>query len=199
MVESRRAHRAVTKHVLRYLCGTIDCGLSYIQGDGVKLTRLTDADWVGNTMNRKSTLGCCFSLGSRVFSWFSKKQNLVALSSAEAMYVEAILATCEAIWLCKMLMGLFGQELETTVIRCDNQSCIKLSKNLVFHDRSKHIEIRFHFIKDCVQKQIVKLQYVPTGEQVANILTKALMKDKFVFFRDKLGVVQNTFLAKREC
>jgi hypothetical protein len=123
----------------------------------------------------------------------------VALSSAEAEYMAANLAACEAIWLRKLLMGLFGQELETTVIHCDNQSCIKLSENPVFHDRSKHIEIRFHFIRDCVQKGTVKLQYVPTGEQVADILTKALMKGKFVFFRDKLGVVQNTFLAKREC
>jgi hypothetical protein len=111
----------------------------------------------------------------------------------------ANLAACEAIWLRKLLMGLFGQELEATVIHCDNQSCIKLSENPVFHDRSKHIEIRFHFIRDCVQKGTVKLQYVPTGEQVADILTKALMKGKFIFFRDKLGVVQNTFLAKREC
>ena len=109
------------------------------------------------------------------------------------------LATCEAIWIWKLLVGLFGQELETTVIHCDNHSCIKLSKNPMFHEKSKHIEIIFHFIRDYVQKGTVKLQYVPTGEQVADILTKILMKDKFVFFRDKLGVVQNTFLAKREC
>jgi hypothetical protein len=113
--------------------------------------------------------------------------------------MEAILATCDAIWIWKLLMGLFGQEMETTVIHCDNQRCIKLSKNPVFHDRSKHNETGFHFIRVCVQKGIVKLQYVPTSEQVANILTKALMKGKFVFFGDKLGVVQNTFLAKREC
>jgi hypothetical protein len=92
----------------------------------------------------------------------------------------ASLAACEAIWLHKLLMGLFGQKMETTIIHCDNHSCIKLSENPVFHDRSKHIEIRFHFIRDCVQKGIVKLQYVPTTEQVADILTKALMKAKLV-------------------
>jgi hypothetical protein len=199
MVESRRVHWVAAKHVLRYLRGTVEYGLSYIQGDGVKLMGFTDADWAGNTVDRKSTSGCCFSLGSGVVSWFNRKQKSVALSSAEAEYMAASLAACEAIWLRKLLMGLFGQELETTVIHCDNQSCIKLSENPVFHDRSKHIEIRFHFIRDCVQKGTVKLQYVPTGEQVADILTKALMKGKFVFFRDKLGVVQNTFLAKREC
>ena len=85
------------------------------------------------------------------------------------------------------------------VIHCDNQSCIKLSENLVFHDRSKHIEIRYHFIRDYVQRGAVQLQHVCTVEQVADILTKALGRGKHVYFRDKLGVVKNTFLGKREC
>ena len=81
----------------------------------------------------------------------------------------------------------------------DNQSCLKLTKNPIFHDRSKHIEIRYHFNWDHVQKGVVKLQYLPTNEQVADILRKSLGKSKFVYFRDKMGVVQNTFLVKREC
>jgi hypothetical protein len=123
----------------------------------------------------------------------------MTLSIFEEKYTAASLATCEVIWPRKLLMGLFGQELDATVIHCDNKSCIKLSENPVFHDRSKHIEIRFHFIRDCVQKGTEKLQYVPTSKQVADILMKALMKGKFVFLRDKLGVVQNTFLANMEC
>jgi hypothetical protein len=85
------------------------------------------------------------------------------------------------------------------VIYCDNQSCIKLSKNPVFHDWSKHIEIRYHFIHDYVQRGVVELQYISTKEQVPDILTKALNGGKFVFFMDKLGVVSNTFLGMREC
>jgi energy-converting hydrogenase A subunit M len=85
------------------------------------------------------------------------------------------------------------------VIYCDNQSCIKLSKNPVFHDWSKHIEIRYHFIRDYVHRGAVELQYISTEEKVADILTKALDMGKFVFFRDKLGVVSNTFLGMREC
>jgi hypothetical protein len=129
------------------------------------------------------------SAWDRIGSWFNRKQKSISLSSTEVEYMEAILATCDAIWIWKLLMGLFGQEMETTVIQCDNQRCIKLSENPVFHDRSKHNETGIHFIRDCVQKGIVKLQYVPTSEQVADILTKALMKGKFVFFEDKLGVV----------
>ena len=85
------------------------------------------------------------------------------------------------------------------MIYCDNQSCIKLTENPVFHDRSKHIAIRYHFIRDCVQKGAVKLEYISTNEQVADILTKSLPQGNHVFFRDKMGVVKNTFLGKREC
>jgi hypothetical protein len=123
----------------------------------------------------------------------------VALSLAEAEYMAASQASCESLWLCKMLVGLFGVQLRPTVIYCDNQSCIKLSENPIFHDRSKHIEIWYHFICDYVQRGAVELQYISTKEQVADILTKALNMGKFVFFRDKLGVVSNTFLGMREC
>ena len=83
--------------------------------------------------------------------------------------------------------------MEPTGIMCDNQSCIKLSENLVFHDQSKHIDIRCHFIRDYVQWGAVQLRYTPTGEQVADILTKALSKIKFTYFREKMGMVENPF------
>ena len=85
------------------------------------------------------------------------------------------------------------------IIHCDDQSCIKLSENLVFHDRSKHIEMRYHFIKDLVQRGAMKLQYIRIDEQIADILTKPLTASKFVYFRDKLGMAENASLAKREC
>ena len=85
-------------------------------------------------------------------------------------------------------MDLFDQELNPTVIYCDNQRCIQLSKNFIFHDRSKHIEIRYHFICDYVHRGVVELQYISTDEQVVDILTKSLGRGKFIHFRDKLGV-----------
>ena len=97
------------------------------------------------------------------------------------------------------MVDLFGQEPSPIVIHHDNQSCIKLSENSVFQDKSKHIEIKYHFIRDYVQRGAVQLQYVSTYELVADILTKALGRGKHVYFRDKLGVVKNTFLGKREC
>ena len=106
-------------------------------------------------------------------------------------------ASFEAIWFHKMSVGLFGQKLRPTMIYCDNQSCIKLTKNPVFHDRSKHIGIRYHFIRDYVQKGVVKLEYISTDEQVVDIITKALPRGKHVYFKDKMGVVRNTFLGRR--
>ena len=97
-------------------------------------------------------------------SWFNWQQKSVALSSSKAEYMAASQASCEAIWLRKMLVGLFGHWLRPTVIYCDNQSCIKLTENPVFHDRSKHIEIRYHFIRDFVQKGAVKLEYISIDE-----------------------------------
>ena len=114
----------------------------------------------------------------------------MALSTAEAEYVVACSASCEAVWLRKLLFDLFDLQLNATCIYCDNQSCVKLSENLVFHDKLKHIEIKYHYIKDMVQIGAVKLQYVATNEQIADVLTKPLARVKFEYFREKLGVLQ---------
>jgi hypothetical protein len=100
------------------------------------------------------------------------------------------IASNEAVWLQKLLARLFDLELEVTCIWCDNQSCMKLLENPVFHDKSKHIEIMHHYIRDMVHKGAVKLQYVATDDQITYVLTKPLSRVKFVYFRDKLGVVQ---------
>ena len=136
--------------------------------------------------------------GSTMISWFSKKQSSIALSTAEAKYIVACSASCEAIWLRKLMSGLFNLELDTTVILCDNQSCIKMTENLVFHDRSKHMEIRYFYIRDMMQKGAIKLQYVSTDEQVVDVLTKPLSQVKFEHFRDKLGAVRKDLPRKGE-
>ena len=143
-------HWIVAKHVLHYIIGTVEYGLVYEHRGSVQLIGFTDADWAGCVEDRKSTLGCCFSIGSGVVSWFSRKQKSVALSSTEAEHMAASMAACEGMWLRKLLSRLFECELEATVVQCDNQSGIKLSENLVFHDRSKHIDIIYHFLRDCV-------------------------------------------------
>ena len=145
------------KHILRYLRGIVDYGLKYDADQKINLEGYVDSDWEGSAIDRKSTLGCCFSMGSGVISWFSMKQFCVALSIAEAEYVVACSASCEAVWLRKLLSDIFDIQLDATCIHCDKQSCVKLSENPVFHDNSKHIEIKYHYIKDMVQKGAVKL------------------------------------------
>jgi hypothetical protein len=101
-------------------------------------------------------------------------------------------------WLRKLMSRLFQERLETTIIHCDNQSCLKLTENPVFHGRSKHIEMKYHFIRDMVQSRTIKLQYIHTDERIAYILTKPLSLGKFVYFQDKLGMAKNASLTERE-
>ena len=109
------------------------------------------------------------------------------------------MATCDGMWLRKLLSGLFECELEATVVHCDNQSGIRLSENPVFHDRSRHIDIGYHFLRYCVQRGTIRLEYIQTDEQMADIFTKAFCRQSFVKFRDKLGLLPNPFLVERDC
>ena len=131
MVEPHHIHWIVAKNLLRYLRGTITYGLRYTI-ENVKLHGYSDANWPGSVVDRKSTLGCCFSLGSASISWMSRKRKSIALSTAKAKYIVASMASCEVVWLRKLFSELFGHVLNTTLIFCDNQSGIRLSKNLVF-------------------------------------------------------------------
>ena len=121
-------------------------------------------------------------MGSGVISWFSRKQSYVALSIAEAKYVTTFSASCEAVWLRKLLSNLFDLQFDATCIYCNNQSCVKFSKNPVFHDKSKNIEIKYHYIRDMVQREAVNLQYVAMEEQIADVLTKPFARVKFEYF-----------------
>jgi hypothetical protein len=189
MVERRHVHLVATMHVLRYLHGTVGYGLRYVSDDEVKMQGYTDFDWARSAVDRKSTSGCSFSLGSGMISWLSRKQSSMALSTTEIEYIAASVASREAVWLRKLLARLFDLELEPTLINYDNQSCVKLLENLVFHDKLKHIEIKYHFIQDMVQKGGVELRYISTDEQITKILNKPLYRVKYEYFRDKLGVM----------
>jgi hypothetical protein len=162
MCEPKHIHMVVVKHILRYVRGTIAYGLIYTSNGGVMLHGYTYSDWVGSTVDQNSTFGYCFSLVSVMIFWFSRKQGSIAHSTVEAEYLAASAASRESVWLRKLLLELFSVELERTVIHCDNHSYIKISENLVFHERSKHIEMRYHYVWDMVQKNILSIQYVST-------------------------------------
>jgi hypothetical protein len=181
-------HLGTAKRVLRYVKGTLDYGLEYVKGKEAVLIGYCDSDWSGSVDDSKSTSGYAFSFGSGVFAWASVKQNYVALSTAEAEYISASEATTQAIWL-RFVLEDFGEfQTEATPLHCDNISAIAITKNPVFHQKTKHIDRRYHFIKDALQEGTVDLIYCPTNEQLADIFTKALAKDRFCYLREKLGV-----------
>ena len=152
MQEPTIEHMTAVKHILRYVAGTMHWGVRYTRGDhAAPLIGYSDSDLGGDVDNRRSTTGVAFFLGSNLVSWQSQKQRVVALSSCESEYMAATTAACQGIWLARLLGEIEDEDQKAAVLNVDNKSAISLSKNPVFHDRSKHIEIRYHFIRECVE------------------------------------------------
>ena len=166
-------HWKAAKRVLRYLRGTLDKGLVYRRDDKA-LIGLADADWGNSELDRRSYTGYSFILSGAAVSWCSRKQKTVALSSTEAEYMCLSEAAKEAIFCITLLKELGCKSLAKVQLFNDNQSAIKLARNPVYHSRSKHIEIRFHFIREAIQRHPIRLDYLPTEEMTADVLTKPL-------------------------
>ena len=177
-----------TQHILKYVSDNKDRGLLYRTSISEQLVGYTDIDWAENASDRRSTSGFTFSLGSVGITWSSKKQPTVSLSSIEVEYRGAVVATCEAIWLKRLLKDLQVEVSDPTTIYCDNLSSIHLAKNPVFHARTKHIEVHYHFVRERVLSSEVELQYVPTDRQTVGIFTKPLGLDKLRHFSGALGL-----------
>lgn len=192
MDDPKSSHLVAAKRILRYLKGTSDYGLLFPATSGKsreKLMGYADADWCGDLVERKSTTGYVFKFLNAAVSWCSKKQNVVALSSCEAEYIAASYAACQVAWLQSLIEELQVKLEGPVQLLVDNKSAINLAKNPVAHGRSKHIETRFHFLRDQVNKEKIELVYCKTDEQAADILTKPLKGDKFNQLREMLGVV----------
>eukprot|EP00253_Pinus_taeda_P032032 PITA_32032 len=154
-------HWIGAKNLLRYLRGTISHGVRYT-AENVKLHDYSNIVWAGSVEDRKRTSGCCFSLCSATISWMSRKQKSVALSTVETEYIATSMSSCKVAWLRKLFSELFGYVLDTTVIFFDNQSWIRLLRNPVFYDHSKHIDISYHFIWDMVHRGARRLHCIET-------------------------------------
>eukprot|EP00253_Pinus_taeda_P019213 PITA_19213 len=147
-----------------------------------------DSDWAGNLDDRRSITGYAFSIGSRVIAWSSKKQSTVALSLCEAEYQALCAAMCEATWLRRILNDAGKEQKNSTSIKSDNQSTIKLAYNPVFHKNTKHIDTQFHFIREKLQSKEIIVEYCKTCYNMADIFTKPLARVKFELFRGMSGV-----------
>ncbi|XP_042753315.1 secreted RxLR effector protein 161-like [Lactuca sativa] len=187
--EPTTLHFQVVKHILRYVKGTVDYGLNYGRGREIEdLVGFTDSDLGGDLVNSKSTSGMIFYLGRNAITWQSQKQKTVALSTCEAEFMAATTTECQAIWLANLVKELTGHHIMPITLYVDNKSAITLMKNHVFHGRSKHIDIRYHFIRECDERGQIIVEYVNSKDQRADIFTKALAYVKYGEMRNMIGV-----------
>ncbi|GKB83740.1 hypothetical protein Tco_0950635 [Tanacetum coccineum] len=180
-------HLNAVKRIFRYLKGTVHRGLWYPKDSSFALTAFADADHAGCQDTRRSTSGSIQLLGDRLVSWSSKRQKSAAISSTEAEYIALSGCCAQVLWMRSQLTD-YGFGFNKIPMYCDNKSAIALCCNNVQHSRSKHIDIRFHFIKEHVENGVIELYFVNTEYQLADIFTKALGRERIEFLINKLGM-----------
>lgn len=182
-------HQNAVKHILRYLKGTINYGLVYPrQSCDHVIIGYSDSDLAGDVVDRKSIGGMAFYLNESLISWSSHKQKIVALSSCQAELMAATMAACQALWFRNLLAELMGEEPKIVKLFVDNKSAIALMNNPKFDGRSKHLETKYHFVRECVEMGQIVVQFIRSEEQRADALTKALPAAKLAIMRHLLGV-----------
>ncbi|XP_059663402.1 secreted RxLR effector protein 161-like [Cornus florida] len=189
----RLSHLQAAKRILRYVKGTISYGLHYIFSSTLSITAFSDANWGGSLPDKKSTSGCCYLLGSNLVSWLSKKQDTVSLFTSEAEYIAASQAGSQLLWMHTTLADLGLHFSGPPKLYYDNQSAIAISKNPTLHWKSKHIDIKYHFLRDKVQKCLIDITYLPTENQLADIMTKPLFPQRLSTLRALRRVVPPPF------
>ena len=183
----RTSHRQAVKRIMRYLRFTPEFGLWYSASSTLSLCGYSDADFAGCRLDRKSTSGTCQFLGSSLVSWSSRKQSNVAQSTTEAEYVAAASCCSQLLWMIATLRD-FGLSFSHVPLLCDSTSAISVAKNPVLHSKTKHIDVRYHFLRDHVEKGDIELKHVDTSQQLADILTKPLDQATFARLRGEFGV-----------
>jgi hypothetical protein len=181
-------HLQVVKRILCYMAGTLDYSLHYGRAPNmVRFVGYCDSDLVGDVDTSKSTTGTMFFLGDCLVNRQSLKQKVVALSSCEE-YIATTTAVTQTLWLSRMLAELLSRKVNVVELKVDNKSALALVKNPVFYERSKHICIKYRFIKDCLEDGSIKASHIATTDQLADILTKSLGKSKFQEMRERIGL-----------
>ncbi|XP_031274933.1 uncharacterized protein LOC116133363 [Pistacia vera] len=184
----KQSHMDAATKVLKYLKGCLGLGLLLPRNGNLNMAADCDSDWATCPMTRKSLTCFCIKLGGSLISWKTKKQSTVSLFSAEAKYRAMAKATCEIIWILVLLKDLGAEVRKPVVLYCDNKAANDIAANPVFHERTKHIEIDCHFVRDKIQEGVIKTMHIRTPEQPADIFTKPLCSRQHSFLLGKLGV-----------
>ncbi|XP_070026550.1 secreted RxLR effector protein 161-like [Nicotiana sylvestris] len=185
----KESHLNAAKRILRYLKETQNMVLYYPSGDNFNLIGYADADYAGYLVDKKSTSKMAHFLGSCLISWGTRKQNSVALSTIEAKYVTAASYCAQLLWIKQQLED-FGVYTNCVPLLCDNTSALNMAKNPVQHKRTKHIDVRHHFLKDNMEKGLICMKFCSTEDQIADIFTKALSREHFEGNRLELGLIK---------
>lgn len=182
------AHEKALKRILKYIAGTKSHGIVFKHNGNHQLCGFSDADYAGDVDSRKSTSGYVFLFNDSIISWRSSLQKCVSISTTESEYVSASEAVKEIVWLKRLYEELLPNQRDEASFYMDNMSAIRLVKNPEFHKRTKHIDVRYHFIREKFNDGLFKLEHVSTDEMIADILTKALPKIRFEYLRTLMGI-----------
>ncbi|GJR48935.1 putative ribonuclease H-like domain-containing protein [Tanacetum coccineum] len=186
-VTPKTSHLNAVKRIFKYLKGKPNLGLWYPRESPLDLEAFSDSDYGGSNLDRKSTTGGCQFLGQRLISWQCKKQTIVATSTTEAEYVAAANCCGQVLWVQNQLLD-YGFNFMNTKIHIDNESTICIVKNPVYHSKTKHIEIRHHFIRDCYEKKLISVEKIHTDLNVADLLTKPFDGPRFNYLVVSIGL-----------
>lgn len=181
------SHWDAVVRILRYIKSAPGKGLLFEDRGHEQIVGYTDADWAGSPFDRRSTFGYCVLVEGNLVSWKSKKQNVVARSSAEAEYRAMAMATCELVWVKQLLKELKFGEISKMELVCDNQAALHIASNPVFHERTKHIEIDCHFVREKIFSGDIVTKFVKSNDQLADIFTKSLTGSRISYMCNKLG------------
>ena len=189
MSSSTVSHWATIQHILCYLKEAPGHGILYKKHRHTRIECFSDTDWAGSKEDRRSTSGYCVFFGGILISWKSKKQSVVSRSSAESEYRAMTQYVCEIMWIRQLLMEVGIKTSMSAMLWCDNQASMHIASNPVFQERTKHIEIDCHFVREKIQLGLIPTRYVKTGEQLEDIFTKPLSGDRVNYLCNKLGMI----------